>query len=392
MVQNTSEYAKLQAAELNTEQKACLATMLGAFIGDSLGSYTEFIRGDAPNEEVEQAMLMPGGGVWQLSPGQITDDSELAMCQLRALLAGEGKFDHFHLALYYGYWVHYGPFDIGGTTANGLGPLKNCIHNPDPRVAFEAAKRGPGPESLSNGTLMRITPLAVWARDLNMEELKLCVKADASFMHSNPAMWDICTTYCLAIKVLLKNATSENRAELALQAAKEIAHSYGFCQEVAHWLSKAEELAECASNMGANSMNLFSSKIYDVSSQNMGFVEYAFVLAFYCLMRAKDLPVGELFDFSMRQCVKLQGDSDTNACIVGGLIGAYVGLDNIDTKKVKKVLECRLRPQSRARSQRRPQFIQPGLSCVDEMIKLTQITPQRLEVATEYNDKGLNIV
>ena len=46
------------------EQKACLATMLGAFIGDSLGSYREFVRGDCPNEEIEQAMLMPGGGAW----------------------------------------------------------------------------------------------------------------------------------------------------------------------------------------------------------------------------------------------------------------------------------------------------------------------------------------
>ena len=368
MVQNTTEYTKLQAAELNMEQKACLATMLGAFIGDSLGSYREFDRGDCPNEEIEKAMLMPGGGAWQLTPGQITDDSELAMCQLRGLLAGEGKFDHFHLALYYGYWIHYGPFDIGGTTANGLGPLKNCISNPDPRVSFEAAK-SLNPDSLSNGSLMRITPLAVWARDLNMEELKLVVKADVSFMHSNPAMWDICTAYCLAIKVLLKNAMAENRAELALQAVKEYAQSYGVSKLVNQWLAKAEELAECASNMGAQSMNFFGSKVYDVSKINMGFVEYAFVLAFYCLMRAKDLPVGELYDFSMRQCVKVQGDTDTNACIVGGLIGACVGLDNIDTKKVKKVLECRLRPQSsRARSQRRPQFIQPGISCVDEMI------------------------
>lgn len=43
----------------------------------------------------------------------------------------------------------------------------------------------------------------------------------------------------------------------------------------------------------------------------------------------------------MRQCVKLQGDTDTNAAIVGGLIGAYVGLDNIDIDKVRKVLECK---------------------------------------------------
>ena len=56
-------------------------------------------------------------------PGQVTDDSELAMCQLRGLIAGKGKFDPFHTAMYYGAWIYCGPFDIGGTTSNGLGPL-----------------------------------------------------------------------------------------------------------------------------------------------------------------------------------------------------------------------------------------------------------------------------
>ena len=64
--------------------------------------------------------------------------------------------------------------------------------------------------------------------------------------------------------------------------------------------------------------------------RNMGLVKHAFILAFYCLNRAIDKPAEELYDFAMRQCVKLSGDSDTNAAIVGGLVGAYVGLDKID--------------------------------------------------------------
>ena len=35
-------------------------------------------------------MQMPGGGYWDIYPGQVTDDSELAMCQMRGLLAGNG--------------------------------------------------------------------------------------------------------------------------------------------------------------------------------------------------------------------------------------------------------------------------------------------------------------
>ena len=98
--------------------------MLGAFVGDSLGSFREFERGDCPDELVEEAMTMPGGGPWELRVGQITDDSELAMCLMRALLAGRGKLDMFHHALYYGKWMEFGPFDIGNTTRNALGPLE----------------------------------------------------------------------------------------------------------------------------------------------------------------------------------------------------------------------------------------------------------------------------
>ena len=56
---------------------------------------------------------MPGGGLYGVAPGQITDDSELAMSMMRGLLAGEGKLDLFYHCVYYGHWFQYGPFDIG---------------------------------------------------------------------------------------------------------------------------------------------------------------------------------------------------------------------------------------------------------------------------------------
>ena len=33
-------------------------------------------------------MSMPGGGCHKVAPGQVTDDSELAMCLLHGLVAG----------------------------------------------------------------------------------------------------------------------------------------------------------------------------------------------------------------------------------------------------------------------------------------------------------------
>ena len=90
--------------------------------------------------------------------------------------------------------------------------------------------------------------------------------------------------------------------------------------------------------------------------QNMGFAKHAFVLAFYCLIRSTVKTDEELFDWSMRQCTVLGGDSDTNAAIVGGLVGAFVGLDKIDALKVRKVLVSRPTGDG-PRSQYRAKFL-----------------------------------
>ena len=49
-------------------------------------------------------MKMPGGGCWNVAPGQITDDSELAMMMMNGLVEGQGKFDTFKMCAWYGRW------------------------------------------------------------------------------------------------------------------------------------------------------------------------------------------------------------------------------------------------------------------------------------------------
>ena len=66
----------------------------------------------------------------------------------------------------------------------------------------------------------------------------------------------------------------------------------------------------------------------------MGYVKHAVILAFYCLMCADSKPVDKVYDWAVQQAIMLGGDTDTNAAIVGGLIGAYAGIDNIDRTKI----------------------------------------------------------
>ncbi|CAI5498198.1 unnamed protein product [Closterium sp. Naga37s-1] len=59
--------------------------IVGAFAGDAAGAVLEF-GGVVTAVAARRAMTMPGGGVFRVGPGQITDDSELALCLARALV------------------------------------------------------------------------------------------------------------------------------------------------------------------------------------------------------------------------------------------------------------------------------------------------------------------
>lgn len=95
----------------------------------------------------------------------------------------------------------------------------------------------------------------------------------------------------------------------------------------------------------------------------MGWNRWAFTLAFYFLAQ-KDISDEDLFDYSMMETLRLGGHSDTNCCIVGGLIGAAVGLEKIDNEKVQKILTC----DTEDGNHPRPDFINPGKAGVEEMI------------------------
>ena len=70
----------LDSIQPNTFQERAFGCILGAFVGDACGSYNEFATQVATEAFMDECMKMNGGGPWKLAPGQITDDSELAMC------------------------------------------------------------------------------------------------------------------------------------------------------------------------------------------------------------------------------------------------------------------------------------------------------------------------
>ena len=124
---------------------------------------------------------MPGGGKFRLDPGQITDDSQM-MLKLAEGLVKNGQFNLQTIAIKYYEWYKSSPFDIGLTIRNPLkriekqinenynGNINNFLQQNkySEIMIFESElKNG---NSLSNGGLMRLSPLAIFLSFYKIEE------------------------------------------------------------------------------------------------------------------------------------------------------------------------------------------------------------------------------
>lgn len=165
-------------------------------------------------------MSMPGGGCWRIAPGQVTDDSELAMCLMRGLIAGKGSLDLKEICRMYGHWANgdIPPFDIGTTTRTTLG--KSNPNDPNPAVPQQKAH---GNDSESDGSLMRCTPMAVWCHNLPLEQVPVASACDVKFTHGKPHMSNLISMYNVAIWTLLNFPTEADRRQRAFANALKMA-------------------------------------------------------------------------------------------------------------------------------------------------------------------------
>lgn len=300
----------------NTED-AALGCFLGAVVGDAAGGVLEFINRSATPEEVDRAMRMCGGGIWNLTPGQVTDDTELAICLARALCLSP-TFDRENIARSYAKWIESQPFDMGLTTYRSLG----CFdQNPTWReicqkqgyaVGMSQAAAKFCMESKANGSLMRIAPLGIWGYRLDDAELAQYAQEDCRLSHPHPTCCDAVACYTIAIASLIREPGDR---QTAFERAERWAISHANA-EVRGWLEKAR-------------LNL--PVLYYPQA---GFVKIAFSHAFRHLIK------GSSFVEAIAETLFGGGDTDTNACIVGGLLGAACGAGSIPKTAIAPVLNC----------------------------------------------------
>jgi ADP-ribosylglycohydrolase len=187
-----------------------------------------------------------------------------------------------------------GRFDEGIATSRALHGLARGV------AAIDA---GPADErSSSNGSLMRILPLALVERDLDPGELIRHAHLASRVTHGHPRCQVACAVYSLMVVELLRGSSPGDALASALLAARE--------QHVAD------------PSLAPHRAALDELEAWDARS-GRGFVPDAFWSAWDAFAGAAS------YEETIRRAIAYGTDTDTTAAIAGGLAGAYWGWDGI---------------------------------------------------------------
>lgn len=165
-----------------TQQRA-IGALLGAAVGDALGAPFEF----RPPGEYSRTFTTPvvggtgeltGGGSFNWAPGEFTDDTQMAVALAHSLIACDG-FDADDLWARFVAWRRSAP-DVGLLTGRVLAESDW----PDAARRGHLARDG---RSAANGSLMRVTPIAIaWSGATEVETMH-AARAQSALTHFDPA-------------------------------------------------------------------------------------------------------------------------------------------------------------------------------------------------------------
>ena len=264
----------------------------GHLVGDAVGVPYEFLEPSAIG-----TVEMRGGGHWGRAAGTWSDDGALMLATLDSLLSvGHDPEDQGRRFLAWADGTAYTPdeegrFDIGGATGSAFVRLRAGV------PAEEAGGRGEG--DLGNGSLMRILPLALVGRDVSDAELVEQAHRSSAITHGHPVAQAACALYCLVARRLLLG----DAPEAAMGVARATARALDAGDE-----RRLEALDRLEAHTGR---------------AGRGFVVDAFWSAWDAFASADD------YQATIERAIRYGHDTDTTACIAGGLAGIRFGLRGI---------------------------------------------------------------
>jgi ADP-ribosylglycohydrolase len=272
--------------------------IVGLLVGDALGVPYEFHERQSipPFDEIEfeppanfrRAHAGVPSGTW-------SDDGAQALCLLASLLEC-GKFDIDDFAEKLVAWFREDylavdeMFDVGIQTQRAI---LNLRRGESPLEAGPKEDRNNG-----NGSLMRVLPLALWHSGSD-EELVQIAFDQSAVTHGHLRSKLCCGLYCLWARQILQE--NEKTWESAVSILREIFPENSV---------ERKELEQ----------NIKPDDLYAV--QGSGYVLDSLFSAKWACTRPN-------FEETVKAAISLGNDTDTTACIAGGIAGLKFGIEGI---------------------------------------------------------------
>jgi ADP-ribosyl-[dinitrogen reductase] hydrolase len=335
-----NKYDLQSICSTNNYENHIKGALVGGWCGDASGApllefYKHIINGYESisyKEIVNESLKMKGGGIFGVGKGQVTNHSELELAMIYGMLRAPNKnnFPYKEICEEYIEWMQSKPFDISRACANAFSTSTNVESMLKNAKDFNY-------ENQTNSLLTRATPLAIWGLNLSDEDLMKIVCLDSRLSHSN----ELCQLVnCIYVLVLRHLILHPNNKEGALNII--IRYSYD-CKPLRIWYSETCDYKNINPRENSNYLkHVFQLMVYflnsvDISTNKDGSVKR------------------EKFDNSYEEVIRrvllLGGDTNTNAKIIGSLIGAIKGYDGIPDYMKECVLnfDCkesgRIRPE-----------------------------------------------
>ena len=272
--------------------------LLGLAVGDAIGTTVEFkARGSfVPVTD------MTGGGVFNLKPGQWTDDTSMALCLAESLVE-KNDFDAHDQMTRYLDWYQNGYlsstgrcFDIGGTTRQALEKFK---------ATGKPMSGSKHPSSAGNGSLMRLAPVAMFYAP-NLARAQFFAAKSSRTTHAAKECLEACGLFAGMLVLALAGEDKET-----ILFENDVT---GISSEKLLAIAQGEYKAKSAHQIRGN-----------------GYVVDALEAALWCFWTT------DTFSAAVLAAANLGDDADTTAAICGQVAGAYYGQSGIPVPWVEKL-------------------------------------------------------
>lgn len=286
--------------------------LIGLAVGDALGVPVEFqTRAYLKRCPVKG---ITGYGSWNQPPGTWSDDSSLAFCLAESLTKGYDLDDiaqNFINWKEHGYWgAHNKIFDIGGATQHAI---ERLIKKTSPLLSGGMMQDDNG-----NGSLMRIMPLLFSVKDLTIDQRYRRIKEVSSITHAHFRSVFACFIYIELALQLLQN----NTAEIAYNNMKQIVNAF----------AKVNAFGLTEIQLFDKILHSDIKKVNEEEINSGGYVIHTLEASLWCLLNADN------YADTVLNAVNLGGDTDTTACVTGGLAGLLYGYDEIPKVWISEVV------------------------------------------------------